>query len=147
MNAEEPLPDEFVQVTSEKHLRSDEEKVEFPVGRRGALPTYSAAFGKDTLPRQMNFGTPRLGPRFTSPSLEPFETPTEGRSVQSSFSASSRSDAHSGRWNSSRTLSEAQHVRSNSVASHNSYSTYKSTISSSSSQQHPNPFSKKWEIE
>ena len=150
VNAEEPLPDEFEPVMAEKGARLDGEKIEFPTGR-GALPTFSAAFGKDTPPSQMKFGTPRLGPRFTSPSLEPFETPTEGRSVQSSFSAQSGSynDAYSGRWNTSNTAMDTQHARSGSIASHKTYSSYKSSGSSSSgsSQQHANPFSKKWEIE
>ncbi|KAI5123715.1 hypothetical protein M0805_000309 [Coniferiporia weirii] len=72
LNAEEPLPDDFVPVVSGKEVYDEEEKVEFPSGR-AALPTFSAAFGRSVPPSQMRFGPPRLGPRFTNPSLEPFE--------------------------------------------------------------------------
>ena len=76
VNAEEPLPDDFVKVVPEKEDYDDEEKIEFPSGR-AALPTFSAAFAKDTPPSQMKFGGPRLGPRFTNPAIQPFEPQPE----------------------------------------------------------------------
>ena len=69
MNAQEPLHD-----YQEQEYEYDDEKVEFPSNR--ALPTFSAAFGKgDEVPppSQMKFGPPRMGPRFTNPSIAPFE--------------------------------------------------------------------------
>ena len=154
VNAEEPLPDDFVPATLEEGINADGEKVDFPSGR-GALPTFSVAFANDTPPSQMKFGTPRLGPRFTSPSVEPFETPTEGRSVQSSFSA--QSGSYGGALRGPTIRSETiPHFRSGSISSQNSYSTYKSTGSSTSTSSlnkpradrlQANPFSKKWAIE
>lgn len=155
VNAEEPLPDDFVSVAINRETVTDGgEKVEFPSGR-GALPTFSAAFGKDTPPSQMKFGTPRLGPRFTTPSIEPFETPTEGRSVQSSFSAQpgSYGTASPVQIFTSASTADNQHFRSGSIASQKSYSTYKSATNSYSSRdswsdrQRVNPFSRKWAIE
>ena len=74
--AEEPLPDNFEPVVP-RGQTYDSEKVEFPSGR-AALPTYSAAFAQNTPPKQMNF-SPRVGPRFTNPSIEPFETDSSSR--------------------------------------------------------------------
>ncbi|KAL5534527.1 hypothetical protein ACEPAG_990 [Sanghuangporus baumii] len=77
LNAEEPLPDNFEPVTPQGQVY-DDEKVEFPSGR-AALPTYSAAFAQNTPPRQMKFSPARVGPRFTNPSIEPFETDSSSR--------------------------------------------------------------------
>jgi len=82
LNAQEPLPgDDFSPVQPDNVTSSDPEKVEFP-SARGGIPTFSVAFGKDNdvpPPSQMNFGPPRLGPRFTNPPLEPFDPqPLEG---------------------------------------------------------------------
>lgn len=146
VNAEEPLPDEFVPVSVNKETTSDEEKVDFP-SSRGALPTFSAAFAKNTPPSEMRFGTPRVGPRFTSPSLEPFESSTDGISVQSSVSSqpsplrkplSIHSTNGSGKY-SRRTGSTTSNESIASVASLSS--------SGRSGEVQTNPFSKKFAIE
>ncbi|KAL5535245.1 hypothetical protein ACEPAF_3339 [Sanghuangporus sanghuang] len=77
LNAEEALPDNFEPVTPRGQVY-DDEKVEFPSGR-AALPTYSAAFAQNTPPRQMKFSPARVGPRFTNPSIEPFEIDSSSR--------------------------------------------------------------------
>ena len=99
VNAEEPLPDNFEPVGPQKMDNVDEEKVEFPSGQ-GALPTFSAAFPKDTPPSQMRFASPRVGPRFANPSIEPFESDRSSRGTNDSghHRTFSRQSNDSGHW-------------------------------------------------
>jgi len=76
LNAQELLEDENTPPAYTPYPNSDPEKVEFP-NARGGVPTFSAAFGRgDEVPppSQMRFGPPQLGPRFSNPDAEPFET-------------------------------------------------------------------------
>ena len=175
VNAEEPLPDNFEPVVPAGKVYDDEEKVEFPSGR-GALPTFSAAFARDTPPSQMKFGPPRLGPRFTNPSIEPFESSSEGRSSQRTTAYSgyqhSQGTSDSGYQTETyvrQTLSDQATVfnqghiaRQASVGSQRSYASYSSNSSAktygsnrsfgsnsatSGSDRRNDPFSKRWMIE
>ncbi|KAK7468581.1 hypothetical protein VKT23_003085 [Stygiomarasmius scandens] len=88
LQAQEPLPgDDFAPVTNS----GDIEKVDFP-NERLALPTYSAAFGKEVPPPSQMFPA-RMGPRFFRTSSEPFETPRNSSTVTVPSVAMTRSSS------------------------------------------------------
>ncbi|EJD04260.1 uncharacterized protein FOMMEDRAFT_133567 [Fomitiporia mediterranea MF3/22] len=166
LNAEEPLPDNFEPVVAKGQMYDDEEKVEFPSGR-AALPTFSVAFAMDVPPSQMKFSPPRLGPRFTNPSIEPFESSTEDSASQRTTDSGYRTQTTYSRETYQReTPSDAgpfadqrQLSRQTSVGSQRSYSSHSSDKShgsnhsygsystTTSSRGRNDPFSNRWMIE
>ena len=152
------MPDDFVQVVPDGERGGkdydDEEKIEFPSGR-GALPTFSAAFAKDTPPSQMKFGGPRLGPHFNNPSIQPFEPQPEDLSPpqqikplprhQTTYSRDLYTSSVSNTDGATLYDSSRHPSRSGSIGSLGSYETYKSNASSDRSRF--DKFSNRWMIE
>ena len=134
---------------------ADPEKVAFPTTRTG-VPTFSAAFGRgDEVPppSQMKFTPPTLGPRFSTPSLEPFDRQQGDEDAEPlpalTFTTTSRTspimvDRDIGQGN---MFNKAQLSRQSSNASEKSFETYKSSSSATSSDSHKSGKSKRWVIE
>ncbi|KAH8120511.1 hypothetical protein DFH11DRAFT_1757718 [Phellopilus nigrolimitatus] len=149
LNAEEPLSDDFIPAVSKKQRYEDEEKIEFPSGR-AALPSYSVAFGRgDEVPppSRMKFGPPRLGPRFTNPSLEPFEQQLDESNAQvpsipatqttyskALYSEGNAMSTTAAGTNGSTLYGLAQPTRPLSIGSQRSYASYGSDSSATKSQ-------------
>ncbi|PIL30969.1 hypothetical protein GSI_07138 [Ganoderma sinense ZZ0214-1] len=116
LNAQEELDDDYY---PEKTY--DSEKIDFPPNFE-PVPTFSAMFGTGPEvppPAQMRFGPRHMGPRFASnASSNPFDTPTESRSVSSSWLRPSTTTLNGSQSGSgSPPLSSAASLRSGSPTS------------------------------